>query len=736
MSYMRYSGSSHFYKELAELPVPTSAKFINPTTTSGVSVVRISYSIRDHERNVKQSITKSFTLDDLDSAIDSPVISSTINQDPSEISAFLSAPSGKRHAFLKEVLNINGTKKRYVEVWSGAQLEASLEVTKQHGQFHTDDHFKSFSFTPSETALVYTAEANPETIEQQEDDPYPKFRFIPHFGEQLYTKKRPTLFVFRWGFPNEVSHSGSDPTPTTSVTALSPDQPSNTPVLFGQATFVTESRLYATGYEQTGDGKLLGVKGCFNRSTSIWELTLPSESLETATTTVCRSVKIETPGRSSRSPRVLFDNDRVPTTLFWLSNPVGGAHASTVSIHTRDLKGTAGDRLLVDAVHDPSAQEFPGLYTEYNLADSPFLRLGDKTYVLVQSLWRSRPTLISINVENGAVIDLTPVSHGQALYSWSLLGTDGARSVMCSRSTPTSPPETVLLTLTQDGFAGKIQVLDRPLVSPKLQEAIDRLDACVIPIPNRYPIETIVIRSKESAQGHKPVCLTIPHGGPHASSVTSFTPGVLAYALEGYTISLPNYTGSMGFGEKYIQELIGKCGTLDVADCIATVEELINLGLSEPGRQVVQGGSHGGFLAAHLIGQHPDVFSAAVMRNPVISAGELCASDISDWPFREFGLQSEAGTYVTPDSFATLYAASPIAHANRVKTPVLIMLGEDDLRVPPTQGKGYYHVLKGKGRVVEMLVFPKETHPIDGVEAARVSFEAGRDWFRAFTPGK
>ena len=127
------------------------------------------------------------------------------------------------------------------------------------------------------------------------------------------------------------------------------------------------------------------------------------------------------------------------------------------------------------------------------------------------------------------------------------------------------------------------------------------------------------------------------------------------------------------------------------------------------------------------------MFCAAVMRNPVISAGELCASDISDWPFREFGLPFEAGTHVTSDSFATLYAASPIAHVDRVKTPVLMLLGDDDLHVPPTQGRGYYHALKGRRRVAEMLVFPKETHPIDGVEAARVSFEAGRDWFQAFT---
>lgn len=109
-----------------------------PTRLFILAVVRISYSIRDHERNAKRSITKALTLRSTDSPIDSPVISSSISQDSSEISAFLCAPSEKRHAFLKEISDANGAKKRYVEVWSGTQLEASLEVTKQHGQFHTD----------------------------------------------------------------------------------------------------------------------------------------------------------------------------------------------------------------------------------------------------------------------------------------------------------------------------------------------------------------------------------------------------------------------------------------------------------------------------------------------------------------------------------------------------------------------------------------------------------------------
>jgi hypothetical protein len=75
--------------------------------------------------------------------------------------------------------------------------------------------------------------------------------------------------------------------------------------------------------------------------------------------------------------------------------------------------------------------------------------------------------------------------------------------------------------------------------------------------------------------------------------------------LTGYaridTLNIPNYTGSTGFGDFYVQKLIGKCGTLDVEDVKATVDHLVKEGKGEygPGKQFVTGGSHGGFLSAH-----------------------------------------------------------------------------------------------------------------------------------------
>jgi len=82
-------------------------------------------------------------------------------------------------------------------------------------------------------------------------------------------------------------------------------------------------------------------------------------------------------------------------------------------------------------------------------------------------------------------------------------------------------------------------------------------------------------------------------------SSSTFLAELTSFSID--TLNIPNYTGSTGFGDFYIQELIGKCGTLDVEDVKACVDHLVGEGKGEhgPGKQFVTGGSHGGFLTAH-----------------------------------------------------------------------------------------------------------------------------------------
>lgn len=89
-------------------------------------------------------------------------------------------------------------------------------------------------------------------------------------------------------------------------------------------------------------------------------------------------------------------------------------------------------------------------------------------------------------------------------------------------------------------------------------------------------------------------------------------------------------------GQRFAHSLLGKCGTLDVQDCVDTVDYLVAQGIAARESVVVTGGSHGGFLTAHLIGQYPDMFKAAVMRNPVISSAEQAIG--TDIPECEYAL--------------------------------------------------------------------------------------------------
>lgn len=131
------------------------------------------------------------------------------------------------------------------------------------------------------------------------------------------------------------------------------------------------------------------------------------------------------------------------------------------------------------------------------------------------------------------------------------------------------------------------------------------------------------------------------------------------------------------------------------------------------------------------MGQYPDFFSAAVLRNPVITP-EPSSTDIPEWYYYEFGLPFTATTLLTPSDYSKLWPMSPISHVYKVKAPVLLCIGLDDRRVANTHGRAFYHALKGRGKDVQLLEFKGESHPLDGVEAARVCWEAAVDLYEKY----
>ena len=178
----------------------------------------------------------------------------------------------------------------------------------------------------------------------------------------------------------------------------------------------------------------------------------------------------------------------------------------------------------------------------------------------------------------------------------------------------------------------------------------------------------------------------VPHGGPHSCTSTSFAHSyTYLCASLGFAILHVNYRGSTGFGCAALTSLAGRCGTQDVSDLLDATKLVsqLNPPLIDSNRIGIVGGSHGGFLSAHMIGQYPEIFKAAALRNPVTNiASMVTVSDIPDWCYVEaLGVGSyDFSTFRTPTAtdLEGMWKASPIAHVKKVVSPTLVAIGSKD----------------------------------------------------------
>jgi len=235
--------------------------------------------------------------------------------------------------------------------------------------------------------------------------------------------------------------------------------------------------------------------------------------------------------------------------------------------------------------------------------------------------------------------------------------------------------------------------------------------------------------------GEKFPLIVFPHGGPHSSFSQDYSIFVAGFLELGFAVLKVNYRGSTGQGQASIEVLPGNVGTYDVMDVKVSLDlALANFPVLDANRVVVFGGSHGGFLAAHLVGQFPSVFKAAVCRNPVINLTNMFGlTDIPDWTMVEGitnGMKSyHSGVLPSPDQFKEMFSRSPIYHVDKVKTPTMILVGMKDLRVPPSQGIQLYKALKARGVETDLKVFPEDCHPLSKVETEAEVFVLTINWF-------
>lgn len=194
------------------------------------------------------------------------------------------------------------------------------------------------------------------------------------------------------------------------------------------------------------------------------------------------------------------------------------------------------------------------------------------------------------------------------------------------------------------------------------------------------------------------------HGGPHGMYGTGFFHEMQVLAARGYVVLMTNPRGSTGYGQEWVAGTLSDWGGADYRDVVAGVPFLETLGYVDPERVGITGGSYGGYITNWAIGQ-TDRFKAAVtMRSTCNRLSLYGTSDLNamynDW---EFG----GSPY---DNAAFYLERSPITYVKNMRTPLLILHSENDLRCPISQGEELFVALKKMGQEVEFVRFPDESH--------------------------
>ncbi len=234
--------------------------------------------------------------------------------------------------------------------------------------------------------------------------------------------------------------------------------------------------------------------------------------------------------------------------------------------------------------------------------------------------------------------------------------------------------------------------------------------AFVEPSLVRYPtfdgrdIPAFLYLPKDGPGEDLPVVIIV-HGGPEGQSRPLFDPVTQYLAARGYAVLVPNVRGSTGYGYEY-QSLDDVRLRMDsVADLQHAALWLQNSGIADPERIAVMGGSYGGFMVLSAITTYPHLWAAAI---DIVGIANFVTFLENTGPWRRKLRESEYGSLENDRDF--LESISPINHVDSIVTPLFVIHGANDPRVPVGEAEQIVTALRERNVPVEYMRFEDEGH--------------------------
>jgi dipeptidyl aminopeptidase/acylaminoacyl peptidase len=289
----------------------------------------------------------------------------------------------------------------------------------------------------------------------------------------------------------------------------------------------------------------------------------------------------------------------------------------------------------------------------------------------------------------------------------------GASKVFYTASNLGSPAD-----LYSVGFGGgkpaQLTHLNQPVIE---QRKFGEYQQFSFPGWNNENVFGYVIKPVDFKPDRKyPVAFLI-HGGPQGSfgNAWSWRWNPQAFAGAGYAVVMIDFHGSTGYGQAFTDSISGDWGGKPLQDLKLGLDAALKANSWLDAENVCAlGGSYGGFMINWIAGQWPDRFKCLVSHDGILDNRSMYYSTEELWfPEHEFS----GPEYQNPAAYAKF---NPIDHVAKWQTPMLVIHGQQDYRVPDAQGMSVFTALQRRGIPSELLYFPNENHwvlkPADSIQ--------------------
>lgn len=331
--------------------------------------------------------------------------------------------------------------------------------------------------------------------------------------------------------------------------------------------------------------------------------------------------------------------------------------------------------------------------------------------------------LYRVEVKKGA----PPVRVGPRVVSRRLAFAGDGRLVL-TRETMTTPPDVWALRFDKRATEERLTDLNGAALAGLDMPLVDEVwyDGAEVAPGKRQRVHAFVVKPADAGRDRAYPLVVMIHGGPqgawHSMIHPRWTP--LGLVGHGFAVAMPNITGSTGYGQEFVAAVSRDWGGKPFEDVLAFLDFAATIPGVDSTRACAMGGSYGGYLVNWIEG-HTDRFRCLVSHAGTYNLESKYGSTDELW-FPEWDI---GGTpWENPDAYARW---SPHRYARDFKTPMLVIHGQNDFRVPVEQALGMFTTLRRLGVEARFLYFPDEDHFVSRPRNRALWYATVVEWLKA-----